>query len=99
MHKIYKYSLIIVAGAALTLQGCGKEYFDELSTNPNQVTVATLPALLATSTVKRWPWIVSTVCGCVNHHTKPAASNRPAPATTHQKRFTKHPRGLFCCGG
>ena len=52
MHKIYKYSLIIVAGAALTLQGCGKEYFDELSTNPNQVTVATLPALLATSTAK-----------------------------------------------
>jgi hypothetical protein len=52
MHKIYKYSLIIVAGAALTLQGCGKEYFDELSTNPNQVTIATLPALLATSTAK-----------------------------------------------
>lgn len=52
MHKIYKYSLIIVAGAALTLQGCSKEYFDELSTNPNQVTNATLPALLATSTSK-----------------------------------------------
>jgi len=52
MHKLYKYSLIIVASAALGLQGCGKEYFDELSTNPNQVSVATLPALLATSTSK-----------------------------------------------
>ena len=41
-----------MASAALGLQGCGKEYFDELSTNPNQVSVATLPALLATSTSK-----------------------------------------------
>jgi hypothetical protein len=52
MHKIYKYTLIIVTGAALTLQGCSKEYFDELSTNPNQVTEATLPSLLSTSTSK-----------------------------------------------
>lgn len=52
MHKLYKYSLILVTGAALTLQGCSKEYFDELSTNPNQVSEATLPALLATSTAK-----------------------------------------------
>lgn len=52
MHKIYKYTLIIVAVAALTLQGCSKEYFDELSTNPNQVSEATLPALLSTSTAK-----------------------------------------------
>lgn len=52
MHKLYKYSLILVTGAALTLHGCSKEYFDELSTNPNQVSEATLPALLATSTAK-----------------------------------------------
>jgi hypothetical protein len=52
MHKIYKHSLILITGAALTFQGCSKEYFDELSTNPNQVSEATLPALLSTSTAK-----------------------------------------------
>lgn len=52
MHKIYKYSLILITGAAFTFQGCSKEYFDELSTNPNQVSEATLPALLSTTTSK-----------------------------------------------
>lgn len=52
MHKIFKYSLILISGAAFTFQGCSKEYFDELSTNPNQVSEATLPALLSTTTSK-----------------------------------------------
>jgi hypothetical protein len=52
MNKLYKNTLIILATSVLALHGCGKEYFDELSTNPNQVTNATLPALLATSTSK-----------------------------------------------
>jgi hypothetical protein len=52
MLKLNKYTLIILATSVLALNGCGKEYFDELSTNPNQVSVATLPALLSTSTSK-----------------------------------------------
>ena len=52
MLKLNKYTLIILATSVLALNGCGKEYFDELSTNPNQVSIATLPALLSTSTSK-----------------------------------------------
>lgn len=52
MQKIYKYSLILASAATLLFQSCGKEYFDELSANPNQVNVPTLPALLATATSK-----------------------------------------------
>ncbi len=52
MKKIYKYTLLIATTVTMVLQSCSKEYFDELSTNPNQVTVATLPALLSTTTHK-----------------------------------------------
>lgn len=52
IQKIYKYGLFIAVSAITVLPGCSKEYFDELNTNPNQVSVATLPALLATSTSK-----------------------------------------------
>ncbi|SKB39070.1 SusD/RagB family nutrient-binding outer membrane lipoprotein [Daejeonella lutea] len=52
MQKIYKYTFILATAAALVFQSCGKEYFDELSANPNQVNVPTLPALLATATSK-----------------------------------------------
>lgn len=52
MQKIYKYTFILATAAALLFQSCGKEFFDELSANPNQVNDPTLPALLATSTSK-----------------------------------------------
>ncbi len=52
MRKIYKYTYILATAATLVFQSCGKEYFDELSANPNQVNVPTLPALLATATSK-----------------------------------------------
>jgi hypothetical protein len=52
MQRIFKYTFILATAATLTFQSCGKEYFDELSANPNQVNVPTLPALLATATSK-----------------------------------------------
>ena len=52
MRKIYKYTYILATAATLVFQSCGKEYFDELSVNPNQVNEPTLPALLATATSK-----------------------------------------------
>jgi len=52
MQKIYKYPFILATAVTLIFQSCGKEYFDELSANPNQVNVPTLPALLATATSK-----------------------------------------------
>ena len=52
MKKIYRYTLLFAVTATLVIQGCGKEYFDELSKNPNQVSKPTLAALLATSTSK-----------------------------------------------
>lgn len=52
MRNLYRYSLLIAAVVTLVLQACSKQYFDELSNNPNQVTTPTLPALLATSTSK-----------------------------------------------
>ncbi|MEJ7692856.1 SusD/RagB family nutrient-binding outer membrane lipoprotein [Daejeonella sp.] len=52
MQKIYKYTLILAMAATLVFPSCGKEYFDELSANPNQVNDPTLPALLATATSK-----------------------------------------------
>ncbi len=52
MRKIYKYTFILATAATLLFQSCGKEYFDELSANPNQVNEPTLPALLATATSK-----------------------------------------------
>lgn len=52
MRTIYKYTLVSLTAAALIFPGCGKDYFDELSQNPNQVSVPTLTALLATSTHK-----------------------------------------------
>lgn len=52
MKKIYRYTLLLALTATLVMQGCSKKYFDELSTNPNQVSKPTLAALLATSTSK-----------------------------------------------
>jgi len=52
MKTIYKYTLLIATTTTLLMQGCSKEYFDELNTNPNQVSKPTLSALLATSTSK-----------------------------------------------
>jgi len=52
MQKIIKYTLCSALIATLGLQSCKKSYFDSLSDNPNQVPVATLSTLLATSTYK-----------------------------------------------
>jgi hypothetical protein len=52
MKKIYRYTVLLALTGSLVIQGCGKEYFDELSNNPNQVSKPTLAALLATSTSK-----------------------------------------------
>lgn len=52
MQKIIKYTLCSALIATLSLQSCKKSYFDSLSDNPNQVPVATLSTLLATSTYK-----------------------------------------------
>lgn len=52
MKKIYRYTLLFAVTTTLVIQGCSKEYFDELSNNPNQVSKPTLAALLATSTSK-----------------------------------------------
>ncbi len=52
MQRIYKYTFILATAASLVFQSCGKEYFDELGANPNQVNVPTLQALLATGTSK-----------------------------------------------
>lgn len=52
MHKILKYTLLFVTAAVMVFPSCSDEYFDELSVNPNQINVPTLPALLATSTSK-----------------------------------------------
>lgn len=52
MQKIIKYTLCSALIATLGLQSCKDSYFDKLSDNPNQVPVATLSTLLATSTYK-----------------------------------------------
>lgn len=52
MQKIYKYTFILATATTLLFQSCGREYFDELSANPNQVNEPTLQALLATTTSK-----------------------------------------------
>lgn len=52
MQKIIKYTLCSALIATLGLQSCKDSYFDALSDNPNQVPVATLSTLLATSTYK-----------------------------------------------
>ena len=52
MQKNIKYIVFPALIAILGLQGCKDSYFDKLATNPNQVTVPTLPSLLATSTAK-----------------------------------------------
>lgn len=52
MQKIIKYTLCSALIATLGLQSCKDSYFDSLSANPNQVSVPTLSALLATSTYK-----------------------------------------------
>ncbi|MBC7615233.1 MAG: SusD/RagB family nutrient-binding outer membrane lipoprotein [Pedobacter sp.] len=52
MKQIYRYTLLLVVTTTFMMQSCSKEYFDELSTNPNQVSKPTLAALLATSTSK-----------------------------------------------
>lgn len=52
MKKTYRYIVLFAVSAMLLTQGCGKEYFDDLSQNPNQVSKPTLAALLATSTSK-----------------------------------------------
>lgn len=52
MQKIIKYTLCSALLATLGLQSCKDSYFDKLSDNPNQVPVATLSTLLATSTYK-----------------------------------------------
>lgn len=52
MRNIYKLTFILATASTLVFQSCGKEYFDELSANPNQVNVPTLPGLLTTATSK-----------------------------------------------
>ncbi|RZK24811.1 MAG: SusD/RagB family nutrient-binding outer membrane lipoprotein, partial [Flavobacterium sp.] len=52
MQKIIKYTVLSALITTLSLQGCKDSYFDDLSDNPNQVPVATLSTLLATSTYK-----------------------------------------------
>ena len=52
MQRIIKYTFYSALIASLGLQGCKDSYFDKLATNPNQVTVPTLPSLLTTSTSK-----------------------------------------------
>nr|WP_276900077.1 SusD/RagB family nutrient-binding outer membrane lipoprotein [Pedobacter kyonggii] len=52
MQKNIKYTLYSALIATIGLQSCKDSYFDKLATNPNQVTVPTLPSLLATSTAK-----------------------------------------------
>lgn len=52
MKKIFRYTLLLAATATLVMQGCSKDYFDELNANPNLVSKPTLSALLATSTSK-----------------------------------------------
>ena len=52
MQKVIKYTIYPALIATLGLQSCKDSYFDKLATNPNQVTVPTLPSLLATSTAK-----------------------------------------------
>lgn len=50
MRKILKYTFFL-AFFSFGLQGCSK-YFDDLGSNPNQVTEPTLASLLSTSTYK-----------------------------------------------
>ena len=52
MKKIIKHTLYSALIATVALQGCKDSYFDKLADNPNQVPVATLPSLLATTTYK-----------------------------------------------
>lgn len=52
MKKIFRYTLLLAVTTTLVMQGCSKDYFDELNANPNLVSKPTLSALLATSTSK-----------------------------------------------
>ncbi|HMI04709.1 MAG TPA: SusD/RagB family nutrient-binding outer membrane lipoprotein [Pedobacter sp.] len=52
MQKLYKHTLIAAISVLTLLTGCSKSYFDELTNNPNLVTIPPMSALLATSTTK-----------------------------------------------
>lgn len=77
MQKILKYTFYTILISSLGLQGCKDSYFDKLATNPNLVTVPTLPALLATSTVKAGLnsySVASIIVPYVQYTANPAAS-------------------------
>lgn len=77
MQKIIKYTLYSALIATLGLQSCKKSYFDSLSDNPNQVPVATLSTLLATSTYKAANnnyFIGSIIAPYVQYTANPAAN-------------------------
>ncbi|QNN42827.1 SusD/RagB family nutrient-binding outer membrane lipoprotein [Pedobacter roseus] len=77
MQKIIKYTLCSALIATLGLQSCKDSYFDSLSDNPNQVPVATLSTLLATSTYKAANdnyFIGSIIAPYVQYTANPAAN-------------------------
>jgi hypothetical protein len=84
MQKIIKYTLISALVASIGLQGCSDSYFDDVASNPNQVTVPTLASLLATSTVKAGVNnynVGSTIAPFVQYTANPSAS---AASDTYQ---------------
>lgn len=52
MRKFTKHFIVSAFAITVGLQSCSDKYFEDLSNNPNQVSIPTLPSLLATSTHK-----------------------------------------------
>ncbi len=52
MLKKYKLLFIFLSAGIITLQSCGKDYFD-LNDNPNQVITPTLGTLLTPQHIKQ----------------------------------------------
>ncbi|RBQ09911.1 SusD/RagB family nutrient-binding outer membrane lipoprotein [Pedobacter miscanthi] len=77
MQKNIKYTIFSAFIAILGLQSCKDSYFDKLAANPNQVTIPTLPSLLATSTAKAGINnynVASVIVPYVQYTANPAAS-------------------------
>jgi hypothetical protein len=78
MKKIFKY--ILVACTVSSMQSCG-DYFNDLTQNPNQVTVPTLQALLTTGTSKIGINSYNVAYNVTNHYVQYMASPSASSAS------------------
>jgi hypothetical protein len=96
MQKLYRHISLVAIAGLLLLGGCSKSYFDDLTNNPNLITVPPMSALLATSTSKagiNTYTIGSLIAPYVQYTANPSAS---AASDTYQNiNFTTQWDALY----